>query len=73
MDLGRMAIVVLLTASMMGCAGMSPREQRILSGGAIGSAAGVGTAAIVGAPLIVGGAVGAAAGAVGGAIYDEIK
>ncbi|MGC8494744.1 MAG: hypothetical protein ACP5SH_23725 [Syntrophobacteraceae bacterium] len=55
-----------------GCAGMNASEQRVLSGGAIGSAAGLGAAAIIGAPLIVGAAAGAAAGAVGGAVIDQM-
>jgi osmotically inducible lipoprotein OsmB len=70
-------LVTLLVAAILlatlGCAGMSSREQRVLSGGAIGAAAGVGTAALVGGPLIVGAAAGAAAGAVGGVILDEMQ
>ncbi len=66
---GIVLVSVLLTGTF-GCAGMSQREQRILSGSAIGTAAGVGVAAIAGAPLAVGAVAGAAAGAVGGAIID---
>lgn len=65
--------VVIMLCGICGCAGMSTREQRILSGGAMGTAAGVGAAAIIGAPIVVGVAAGAAAGAVGGLIVDEIQ
>ncbi len=65
-------LVVVMLSATLGCAGMSAREQKALSGGAIGAAAGIGTAALVGAPLIVGAAAGAAAGAVGGVILDEM-
>ncbi|MFZ2448077.1 MAG: hypothetical protein WAW37_17100 [Syntrophobacteraceae bacterium] len=69
----RVLIAVILIGCVSGCAGMSSREQRVLSGGAFGTAAGVGAAAIFGAPLIVGAAAGAAAGAVGGLIVEEVQ
>ncbi len=65
-------VAVILMAGIFGCAGMSPREQRVLSGGALGTAAGAGAAAIIGAPIIVGVTAGAAAGAVGGLVVDEM-
>ena len=67
------AVVAILLFSICGCAGMSTREQRILSGGAMGTAAGAGAAAIFGGPLIIGAAAGAAAGAIGGIIVDEVQ
>jgi len=67
------ATIVVLICSICGCASLSPTEQRALSGGAIGSAAGLGAAAIIGAPLLVGVAAGAAAGAVGGVVVDEMQ
>lgn len=69
----RMALVFTLIVCITGCAGMTPTQQRVLSGSAIGTAAGVGTAAIVGGSLVTGAVVGAAAGAVGGIIVDEIE
>ncbi len=66
-------LAVTLIAGIFGCAGMSPREQRVLSGGALGTAAGAGAAAIIGAPIIVGVTAGAAAGAVGGLVVDEME
>ncbi|MEN6437811.1 MAG: hypothetical protein ABFD97_04460 [Syntrophobacter sp.] len=73
MKIVRGLFVLILICCMCGCAGMSTREQRILSGGAMGTAAGAGAAAIIGAPILVGVAAGAAAGAVGGLVVDEIQ
>ena len=69
----RWAVILTFVCCACGCAGMNGTDQRVLSGGAIGSAAGLGAAAIIGAPLIVGVAAGAAAGAVGGALVDQIE
>jgi osmotically inducible lipoprotein OsmB len=55
------------------CAGLTTREQRVLSGGAIGAGAGAVGSAIVGGNVAAGAVIGAAAGAVGGLIYDESK
>jgi hypothetical protein len=65
-------LVLVLIGCTWGCAGMSATQQRMLSGGAIGTAAGVGVAAVAGAPLIVGAAAGAAAGTVGGLVVDQM-
>lgn len=73
MKLTGIVLVFVLAAFLAGCAGMTATQQRMLSGGAIGTAAGLGTAAIVGAPLAVGAAAGAAAGVVGGYVVDEIE
>ena len=73
MDLVRMALLFTLIIGMTGCAGMTPTQQRVLSGSALGTAAGVGTAAIVGGSLVTGAVVGAAAGAVGGIIVDGME
>lgn len=73
MKIIKIAVLLALTVSLAACAGMTPTEQRVLSGGAIGTAAGVGAAALIGGPLIAGAAAGAAAGAVGGYIVDEFE
>lgn len=65
------ALILAFVMTVSGCAGMTPTQQRALSGGAIGSVAGLGIAALAGGPLIVGAAAGAAAGAVGGVIVDQ--
>jgi osmotically inducible lipoprotein OsmB len=69
----RWSIIAVLLYGACGCAGMSTTDQRALSGGAIGSVAGLGAAAIIGAPLLVGVAAGAAAGAVGGIVVDQVE
>jgi len=57
---------------MTGCSGLSTREQRVLSGGAIGAASGAAIGAVTGGSPGVGAAVGGAAGAVGGLVVDEL-
>jgi hypothetical protein len=66
---GAALLVISLTT---GCAGMSTRQQRALSGGAIGAGAGVTLGAIVGAPL-TGALIGAGAGGITGALWDDLK
>jgi osmotically inducible lipoprotein OsmB len=61
--------VVLLWLGVAGCANMTPRQQRALSGGAIGAAVG----AIVGGSPTIGAAVGGAAGTAAGALWEDIK
>lgn len=68
----QIALGVLLLALATGCAGMSTRQQRALSGGAIGAAGGAAIGAMAGSPTtgaIVGGAVGTATGA----LWDDVK
>jgi len=66
-------IVPITTALLTGCSGMSNTEQRTLSGGAIGAAAGAGITAIAGGNPIWGAVGGAAIGAVGGYVYDQYE
>ncbi|MBZ0160930.1 MAG: hypothetical protein K8G79_12495 [bacterium] len=66
------ALGVLVLGLTTGCAGMSTRQQRTLSGGAIGAAGGAAIGAMAGSPTtgaIVGGAVGTATGA----LWEDIK
>lgn len=67
----RTFVVALIVVLLAGCAGMSPREQRMLSGGAIGATGG----AIIGAAAGsagTGAAIGGAAGVLGGLVVDEM-
>lgn len=74
MKILKISIVLFIVLSIIaGCAGLTTREQRVLSGGAIGAGAGAVGSAIVGGNVAAGAAIGAAAGAVGGLIYDESK
>jgi osmotically inducible lipoprotein OsmB len=65
-------LVVMLCASV-GCANMTPQQQRALSGGAIGAAGGAAVGAIVGGSPAIGAAVGGAAGVAAGALWDDIN
>lgn len=59
--------------ALSGCSGMSDTQQRTLSGGAIGAAAGAGIVAIAGANPIWGALGGAVVGAAGGYVYDQYE
>ena len=64
--------VLTVVSLTFGCAGMTPTEQRILSGGAIGAAGGAAIGAAYGNPA-AGAAIGGAAGVVGGVIVDQVE
>lgn len=57
-----------ISVSVAGCDHMTRQQQRALSGGAIGTAAGVGLGLVTGANPFVLGAIGAGAGAATGAL-----
>jgi len=65
--------IILLPVAVLGlsaCSGMNDREQRALSGGAIGAGGGAVVGALVGNPW-AGAAIGGAAGAAVGALMDK--
>ena len=64
----KLAVIGLLVLSLAGCSNLSRQEQRALSGGALGAAAGLAITAATGGSLLVGGLVGGAGGAAIGAI-----
>lgn len=64
-------ISLALMLTLVGCAGMSSTEQRMLSGGAIGAGAGAAIGAATGGSPAAGAAIGGAAGVIGGAIIDQ--
>ncbi|MCC7276563.1 MAG: hypothetical protein IT561_28120 [Alphaproteobacteria bacterium] len=66
---GALAIAGLLLGA---CAGMSPTEQRVLSGGAIGAGGGAVLGAI-GGNAGLGAVLGGAAGLAGGYLWDQHK
>jgi osmotically inducible lipoprotein OsmB len=68
-----LALALSLFLFSAGCASMSPTEQRLLSGGAIGAASGAVIGAAVGGSPAAGAAIGGAAGVVGGAIVDQVE
>lgn len=65
--------LVWMTVVAVGCANMTPTQQRALSGGAIGAAGGAAVGAIVGGSPAIGAAVGGAAGAATGALWNDIN
>ena len=64
--------VIAVTAALSACAGQTPTQQRVLSGAAIGGLGGTAIGAIAGNAGL-GAAIGVAAGATGGFIYDQHK
>ena len=64
--------ILVLGLLVSGCAGMSPTEQRVLSGGAMGAAGGTLIGLAAGSPAI-GAAVGGGAGLLGGFAYDQYQ
>jgi osmotically inducible lipoprotein OsmB len=70
----RIFLVIMIAVTLFaGCANMTPQQQRVLSGGAIGAGAGAALGAITGHSIAGGAAIGAGAGAVGGYVYDQSK
>lgn len=64
--ISRASLLVLSLTMLAGCDHMSNRDQRTVSGGAIGAVGGGVIAAAVGGPVLLGAAVGAGAGALVG-------
>ena len=62
---------IILAVSISGCAGMSPRQQTTLSGGAIGAGGGALLGGISGGSPAVGAVLGGAAGALTGYILGD--
>lgn len=56
---------------LSGCANLDSREQRVLSGGALGAGIGVAAGALTGGSWLAGGLIGGVAGAAIGAFTDE--
>lgn len=66
-------VLVLVLLATVGCANMTPQQQRALSGGAIGAAGGAALGAIVGGSPTIGAAVGGAVGTAAGALWEDIS
>ncbi len=69
----RSITAVLLTVFTLSCAGMTPTQQRALSGGAIGAAGGAALGAIAGGSAAVGAVIGGAAGVLTGTLIGESR
>jgi hypothetical protein len=66
-----LALPLVAALSLTGCSNMTTTQQRELSGGAIGAAAGAGITALAGGNPIWGAIGGAAVGVLGGFVYDK--
>jgi osmotically inducible lipoprotein OsmB len=64
---------ILVLSATTGCAHMTPQQQRVLSGGAIGAGAGAAFGAIVGGNPAAGAAIGGAVGAATGALWRDLQ
>ena len=69
----RFLAVLMVVFSLVGCAGLTPTQQRTLTGGALGAAAGAGVAAIAGGSPLVGAAIGGTGGAVTGYAISKAR
>ena len=67
----KMLMALIFTAGITACSNMSNTQQRTLSGGAIGAAAGTAGALIFNGNPIWGAVGGAAVGATAGYVYDQ--
>jgi osmotically inducible lipoprotein OsmB len=67
-------IILLMVAALFvgGCSSMSPTQQRVLSGGAIGASTGALVGWAAGSPA-AGAAIGGGAGMLGGFLYDQYE
>ena len=66
------ALVLLLVFSLLGgCTGLSPTQQRVLTGTGLGAAAGAGVAALTGGAPLVGAAIGGIGGATTGYVISK--
>lgn len=71
----RIATVGLMVAALglSACSGLNTKEQRMLSGGAIGAGTGVAATVITGGCIACGAVVGGAVGTAAGYLYHEGK
>ncbi len=69
----RTALVIMVVVLLVGgCSGMSPTQQRVVSGGAIGASSGALIGWAAGCPAC-GAAIGGGAGMLGGYAYDRYE
>lgn len=67
----RAGTLALALAATSACSGLSEREQRTLSGGAIGAAGGAAIGVLAGGSALTGAILGGAGGAAVGALTDR--
>jgi len=69
----RIVCAALCLLAVPGCADLTPTEQRVLSGGSIGSAVGIGVMVMTGGCIPCGGSVGSILGSGLGYAYDQLQ
>ena len=69
----RAGLVALCLLVLSGCAELTPTEQRVLSGGSIGSALGIGITVLTGGCIPCGGSIGSLLGSGIGYAYDQLQ
>lgn len=67
----RGALIVLCVTALSACSNLNNRQQKVLSGAAIGTGVGVVGAAATGGCVGCGAVIGAGVGAVAGAVVDK--
>lgn len=71
-NFGKLGLVLALVA-VTGCSDLTPREQRLLTGGAAGTTMGALTTTLTGGCIACGAAIGGVAGAGAGYIVDQMR
>lgn len=67
----KIALMCVLLLTMTACSNMNNREQRMLSGAAIGTGVGAAAGAVTGGCVTCGAVIGAGVGTAAGALYDN--
>lgn len=65
------ALIAVCLAGLSGCADLSPTQQRVLSGGSLGSIAGIGITVLTGGCIPCGSSIGGLLGSGAGYAYDD--
>ena len=71
MRCSRSLTLALLLSLLAGCSGLTPTQQRTLTGGALGAAAGAGVSALSGGHPTTGAVIGGAGGAAAGYLWGR--
>lgn len=66
-------VAVLAVLALGGCSGLDQREQRMLSGGAIGAGVGAAGTVLTGGCVACGAAIGGAVGVGAGYVVDQME
>lgn len=67
----KLALMLSLILTMTACSNMNNRDQRMLSGAAIGTGVGAAAGAVTGGCVTCGAVIGAGVGTAAGALYDN--